>query len=141
MVVLLLFLVEIVAAGGARAEVVDRIVAVVGGSVMTGAAALGTSFVPSGVGVGGGSRAGATVITWSGVLEEANYQAFRRNLEPVQWKPSDPASAPQFRELLDKMIDQTLLAQELKRSPFAPAGGSSDIQDQLQLVEKKFQRK
>lgn len=138
MVVLLVVLVEIVAAVGARAEVVDRIVAVVGGSVMTGAAALGTSFVPSGVGAGGGSRAGATVITWSGVLEEANYQAFRRNLEPLQWKPADPASAPQFRELLDKMIDQTLLAQELKHSPFAPAGGSSDIQDQIKLVEKKF---
>ena len=134
---LLIALLGIGIASGAPAEVVDRIVAVVGGSVMSGAA-LGSSFVPSGVGGGDRSRAGATVITWRSVLEEANYQAFRQNMEPVQWKPSDPVSAPDFREVLNKMIDQTLLEQELKRSPFAPAGGSSDIQDQIQMVERKF---
>lgn len=133
----LIALLGICAVAAAHAEVVDRIVAVVGGSVMSGAA-LGASFVPSGVGAGDRSRAGATVITWSGVLEEANYRAFRQNMEPVKWKPGDPVSAPDFREVLNKMIDRALLEQELKRSPFAPAGGSTDIQDQIQMVERKF---
>jgi hypothetical protein len=124
-------------ASAARGELVDRIVAAVGGSVMTGAAAAGTSFVASGAGASGGSGAGATVITWSGVFDEANYQAFRQNREPVRWKPTDPVSAPAFRDVLQKMIDQMLLEQELERSPFAPAGGS-DVQDQLEMVEKKF---
>jgi hypothetical protein len=134
---LLAFVETAMAAPAASGEVVDRIVAVVGASVMTGGAGPGISFVASGGAAGGGSGAGATVITWSEVLEEANYQAFRRNQEPLRWKPADPVSAAEFRDVLQKMIDQVLLEQGLERSPFAPAG-DSDVQDQLQLVEKKF---
>jgi hypothetical protein len=35
------------------------------------------------------------------------------------------------------MIDQALLAQAFERSPFAPTGGA-DIQEQIDLLEKKF---
>src|ERR1041384_2358060 len=98
-----------------RGELADRIVAVVGSSVMAGGAATGVS--RTGFGAGGGGQAAATGISWSAVFDEANYQAFRQNDGPVAWEPEDDVSAPAFQAVLQKMIDQTLLEQELKRSP------------------------
>jgi hypothetical protein len=121
------------AARQARGETVDRIVAVVGGAALSGAAGGGANFAGSGAVAGARVR----VITWSGAYEEASYQAFRKNEEPPQWKATDPLNSPAFREVLQKLIDQALLAQGLERSPFAPTGGA-DIQEQIDLLEKKF---
>ena len=121
-------LVLLAAALPARGEIVDRIVAVVGGA--TGP---GTSF--SGTGAAPGPR--LRVIPWSAVDEEASYQAFRRNEPPPAWKPADAASSPAAREVLQKMIDQALLGQAMERFPFAPAEGR-DVREEIQSLKNTF---
>jgi len=95
--------------GPLRAEVVDRIVAVVGGSV----------------------------ITWSAVYEEASYQAFRKGEAPPAWTVSEPAPSDAFSVVVSQLIDQALLRQALSRSPFALAG-SEEIQGRLREVEQSY---
>ena len=92
----------------ARAEIVDRIVAVVGGRA----------------------------IAWSAVDEEARYQAFRKGEQPTEWSVS--AAAPDGMDtVLDALIDQRLLQQALSRSPFALAG-SEDVAAQLREIEQSY---
>jgi len=70
-----------------RAEIVDRIVAVVDGRV----------------------------ITWSAMLAEANYRAFRNGQEPVATLEGEA-----FRTIVSQMADQELLEKEKANSPFSP---------------------
>src|SRR5687767_7900728 len=86
---------------GVRAEIVDRIITVVGGRA----------------------------IAWSAVYEEARYQAFRKEEEPPAWSASAAASEG-FDAVLAALIDQTLLQQAFARSPFA-LSGSEDISARL----------
>ena len=69
-----------------RAEIVDRIVAVVNGKV----------------------------ITWSGVLEEANYRAFRNGQEPVAVLDGEA-----LKTVVSHLADQELLENEKISSPFS----------------------
>ena len=71
----------------ARAEIVDRIVAVVD----------------------------ERVLTWSGALAEANYQAFRNGSEPVRTLEGEALG-----KIVSRMIDQSLLEKEMDRSLFSP---------------------
>jgi hypothetical protein len=79
--------------GPAAAEIVDRIVAVVGGRT----------------------------ISWSAVYEEACYQAFRKGSAPPAGSAAEPLTDG-MRDVLSILIDQALLQQALTRSPFAPSG-------------------
>jgi len=82
------------AAFAARAEIVDRIVAVAGGRV----------------------------ITWSDLAAEARYQAFLANEEPPG--PEDLARPEIRGPLLTRLIDQRLLEQDRDVLPFIPPDGS-----------------
>ena len=84
-------------APGARAEIVDRMVAVVGGQV----------------------------ITWSDLAAEARYQAFLANEEPPG--PDDVARPEILGPILTRLIDQRLLEQDRDVLPFAaPDGDETD---------------
>ena len=74
----------------ARAEIVDRLVAVIG----------------------------SRVITWSDVLAEANYQAFLQAQEPPG--PDALAQKETREPILARLLDQRLLEQELNVFPFPP---------------------
>ena len=92
----------------ARAEIVDRIVAVVG------------------------DRA----IAWSAAYEEANYEAFRKHAEPPSASVAGPLSQ-ELRTVLGVLIDQALLQQQLSRSPVA-LSGSEDIESRLAEIASEY---
>jgi hypothetical protein len=95
-------------AAPARAELVDRIVAVVGGRA----------------------------LAWSAAYEEARYQALRKAEPPPGWSPTETAPDG-MNAVLTVLIDQTLLQQALSRSPFAPSG-SEDVSDRVTEIEREY---
>jgi hypothetical protein len=99
-------------------EIVDRVVAVVGQSVL---------------GVPG---AAGQIITWSAAYEEARYQAFQAGEEPPEWT-SAAESNPQLREVIEQMVDQLLLEQALNRSPIA-LSGDEDVSGRMQELMSRY---
>lgn len=87
-----------------RAEIVDRLLAVVGDRV----------------------------ITWSGALAEANYQAFLRGQQP-----RGEMGAEELRPVVEKMVDQILLEQARELSLFAPPEGE-DTPERLEEIQGRF---
>ena len=85
------------AVSSGRAEIVDRMVAVAGGRV----------------------------ITWSDLVAEARYQAFLANQEPPE--PEELARPETQEPILARVIDQRLLEQDRDVLPFVPPdGGETD---------------
>lgn len=95
----------------ARAEIVDRMVAV----------------------------AGNRVITWSDVMAEARYEAFLLGREPPP--PDDlarpDAREPILSKLFSKLIDQRLLEQDRDALPFS-SPDESETQRRLEEVRRRF---
>ena len=90
----------------ARAEIVDRVVAV----------------------------AGSRVITWSDLAAEARYQAFLADQEPPG--PDDLARQEIRGPILARLIDQRLLEQDRDVLPFVPPDGSETDHKLDDLREK-----
>ncbi|MBI4465134.1 MAG: SurA N-terminal domain-containing protein [Acidobacteria bacterium] len=90
-----------------RAEIVDRILAVVGDQV----------------------------VTWSDVMEEANYQAFLNGRQPPDSAELDRKENRQ--PILSRLIDQTLLAQAQKAFSFAPSE-NGEAKKRLEELRKQF---
>ena len=99
-----LILLLAVSASLLHAEIVDRIVALVDGRV----------------------------ITESAALEEANYQAFDQNLEPVT-----ALDGQSLRLVVSRMADQVLLEKEESNSPFSPPS-SGDAERTLSGIRKRW---
>ncbi len=94
-----------------RAEIVDRILAVVGDRV----------------------------ITWSEACAEADYQAFRSEQDPPTCAASGAAAAdsPAVQAALSRLTDQVLLEEAMSRSPFSPPPQEGS-QDALQQLQQRF---
>ena len=92
-----------------RAEIVDRILAVVGDRV----------------------------LTWSAALAEAHYQAFREGREPPGWAPPASAISDDARQIVSRLVDQALLEQAMTRSPFS-APPDEDFQAPLRELQQRF---
>lgn len=101
-----MLLLVVLAASAARAEIVDRIVAV----------------------------AGSRVITWSDLAAEARYQAFLANEEPPG--PDNLARPEIQGPILTRLIDQRLLEQDRDVLPFVPPDGSETDHKLDDLREK-----
>jgi len=84
-----MLLILVLVAAAARAEIVDRLIAV----------------------------AGSRVITWSDVLWEARYQAFLLGQEPPG--PDALAQKEAREPILERLIDQRLLEQDRNALPFS----------------------
>ena len=94
-----------------RAEIVDRVLAVVSDRV----------------------------IPWSEACAEAEYQAFRDALDPPTCAASGApdAKSPALQSALSRLTDQALLEQAMLRSPFAPPP-QEESQEELQQLQQSF---
>jgi len=117
--ILLPALMTVAMAQPSRAEIVDRIVAVISSAVS------------------GGPPAAGQIITWSAAYEEACFLALQNGTEPPLWTTTQSASSNAINAVVSRMVDQTLLLQALSRSPFAPST-EADVQGRSQEIEKRF---
>jgi hypothetical protein len=93
-----------------QAEIVDRIVAVVG----------------------------SHPITWSEVYEEANYQALIAAREPPSWLPSDQQFSEEFRQILSQIADRVLLETALANSPYSPGAAEDGAEATLRELRQRY---